>query len=486
MSQQLGRNHALNVVNRISALRQYNFPVIQSTKTMCKNLAAMAMEHDIRPIWPDLDADISDVGEQIEKFHMKCDAASEYYTDQDIFIYGGRDANANFFLSLLRDETGQLIPGATELAQEMVTSWLLTANTYNDQRRASASLQMKNAGATDEEIAAILSDQMQLRQFIQDSRSALICKLTEIENSIEANDPMNLPTAKELELFRKHQHWFEGSDQDDDAYFPNDGAVNYPMLLVELYYAVIDGGASTPLIVYDATEYILKIMHSAMSKESTRRGWNRLATISDFMHEGINVGAIIRNYVTDEDRCIAPQDKLSSPVGRSPLRIMRIAECLFDMPGPYSILNAPDGQVMKLLVALKREEEGIAEESRQTNFIAAGADGFSVALSISWLLAMERTSLLHDCTGRNDLSVPKLLSSITNVTVPGLDDLDPRDWALDHDIKGRSEEDTCIEMTHFRPPDDIPPRIDPKAATPSRKSIGSKNTKGGVKGAARG
>jgi hypothetical protein len=367
----------------------------------------------------------------------------------DIFILGSFDPHNNNFINLMRNRSDQFIAGAAEFVTAMVKNWYEAANQYDNNRKQSAVVQLRNAGASATDIDSVLNDPMLLRQFISEQRRDLMDKLSKIVNKMSYRDPMDLPTQKDLELFAKHESWFMNGAVDDNEYYPNDGAVSYTYLIVELVNLIKNAGVTGVMPVWNTFHYILKIMNANLTNQSSRKGWTLLAQFPDHTYNGFNVSTLIRSYVTDQTRNISPQDKQSSPFGRSPLRIMRIAQCLCDCNGPFSLMNAPVERALPTIMNVYSIEQEIKDLTANASFISEGAEGLFIAFTVTWLLALDRQTIMADVTGRNDLSVPKLLESITNLSMPGHLDLRARKWALDHDITGADDERDPIIIDYF-------------------------------------
>lgn len=386
----------------------------------------------------------------VHGFHENCKAVMDNYNPTDVFILGGEAPDADQFRKLLIGDDKNLIPGSTDLIKTMVELWIQNANQYEANRVASAMTQLRNAGVSEEEIQSLIRDPLALRNFIHESREALLIKLNEIHRKIEEADPLNMATKDEIALFNKHKEWYMKKGQGDDDYYPNDAAVHYSALLMEIAALVTEQKVLPPGQVCDVVEHIFKVMHGAMTSQSVREGWSQLGTMADFEFSGVNCGSVIRQYVTDNTRCIEDGDKQSSPFGRSPLRVMRMACNFYGLNGAFSLLNATDKQFIAAAVKMFRDEQEIKELSRTAQFIKEGPEDFYVSISCCWLKVLERESLHYAIIGRNDLSVPKLVQNIVNMDMDAFDQLLPRDWALDADICGTNKDASEIDISKLR------------------------------------
>jgi hypothetical protein len=189
---------------------------------------------------------------------------------------------------------------------------------------------------------------------------------------------------------------------------------------------------------------IIKIMHNALSVQGARDAWKVLSSCPSFVVADVDIGELVASYVSDDDRNIDEGAQLSSPFGRSPMRIYRIACNFLGMPGPFSLLNAPSDEFFPAAVEMYQNELNIKKLSKTAKFIKAGAESFFISVSCAWLKALNRDWLAYVVTGRNDLSVPKLVGAIVDIKVAGFNDLEPRDWALAHDIVGQNAKATPI------------------------------------------
>lgn len=454
-------NIARQVKDLIQSTYQWTYEPVPSVFVMIKNWACLVSDYEINMEFPPLDADLATNGQFQQDFHNNVDNVMDDFSVEDVFAYGGRDAQTDTFVRILKADGPIMYQGATDFVVAMVQDWLVSANQYQQQRVTSATLQMTNDGATADEISAVVNDPLRLRSYIARQRTELIAHLTAIRDATVAADPLNPVTAKEAELLEKHRAWFLDGAADESNYYPNDGAVHYPILMVEIMYMLKEAGFDTPNLIYDAFEMFIKVCYAHMSKQSARDGWNQLSGLTNVVIHGINIAPVISSYVSDASRVIEPQSKLSSPFGRGPLRIMRIAQCLFSCPGPYAILNAPHNQLIKDLIELKAIEVTIKDMTVLTTNVNDGATDLFISTTVAWLCALDRASLFHVVTGRNDQSVPKLVSQVTNSDLFNLDDLTARPWALMHDIVGTDENVISVEEEYFAAPVDIPGAPEP-------------------------
>jgi hypothetical protein len=439
-----GTNYALKtkqLIQRVSQIPGHEDPL---SITAMQNLTAMAYLYPIIPEFPPLDATLVVNGKSLSKWHTKVQAAAKTFNRADTFVYSAGDADPAAFVAVLRAGTSELVPGAAEFASDMVKAWIETANTYQAQRVSSAVLQMTNANATKADINALIKDPIALREFIASQRRGLIARLTEILYKVNHPDPKNMANPKELELLKQHSHWFPDQAMDDSEYMPNDGAVPYPMLFVEMIYMLRSAGAKNPVHAWKCFLMMAEIFHGNMKSQSARVAWGVLAAMGDYSYLDVNIGAVIRTYCSDEKRNIEPQVKIASPMGRGPLRIARLVQCCLGFDGPFSILNYPVATIIKELMKLRTLEDAIIENGGKAETINTEVTDLRIAFTIGWYFALDRTSIFCVITGRNDLAVPKILESITNLNMSAFEDCKPREWSLRKDITGLSDDAPAI------------------------------------------
>jgi hypothetical protein len=176
-----------------------------------------------------------------------------------------------------------------------------------------------------------------------------------------------------------------------------------------------------------------------------------MTKIPDVTVNRINVGKIIREYTTDAKRVIPRITKLASPFGRGPLRLARIMQCLFEYSGAFSVLNYPTDSCMRTLIAMKAIEDEILELGKKTKFINTEVEDMFVSFITAWLLTLNRTTILCSVLGRNDLSVPRILESITNISTSAFAAMEKRRWALTADITGGTRGGPVIEHVDMLP-----------------------------------
>jgi hypothetical protein len=103
------------------------------------------------------------------------------------------------------------------------------------------------------------------------------------------------------------------------------------------------------------------------------------------------------------------------------------------------------------LLSLRQLEKEINIASNLASHVKEGPMDFSIALSALWLIVLKRPFIAYVLTGRNDLSVPKMLEGITGIPIQGLESLPARKWSLSQDIRGRGSVEEEKEMD---PPND--------------------------------
>jgi len=322
-----------------------------------------------------------------------------------------------------------------EMLASAINKWIKDANTYEKARQQSAILQLKNADVPQSEIDAVVSNPAELRKFIQEQKRVLENQLNQIKHKVLKQHPMDLPTAKEVSLYAKHKSWFEGGDSSEDNPYPNDNAVVYSFLIIEIMVVLKKHAIDKTIELWKSYEAFCHIFSNASKNDSNNKAWLTLSSCPDFPAGNVNVGAAMREYVTDAKRCaksIKSQNapKLQSGLQRGPRRTDRIVAISIQCTSQFTILNLEGLKMVQNLVMLYKREEMARVAIAAAKTVQKGAEGLSDAESIAWLTCLGRVSMLPIATGRTDCSLPKLVGKLVNVDVSAFADLPPRTWSI--------------------------------------------------------
>jgi len=322
-----------------------------------------------------------------------------------------------------------------EMLASAINKWIKNADTYETARKQSALLQLKNADVPDDEINALINNPAELRKFIQESKKQLETTLAKANAKVNAKNPMDMPTLKEKLLVEKHKSWFNVADAGEDNPYPNDNAVVYSFLIIEIFQLLVANKVDATFDLWKAYESFCHVFSSAAKNDSNTKAWTNLGTCEDFKSNGINVGKAMREYVTDKKRCaksakstLSPQ--LQSGLQRGPRRLDRIVSISIVTESPFTILNLDNDQFIKQLILLYKREALAKIAVAAAKTIKKGAEGLSDAESMAWVSCLGRQSLLPIILGRNDCSLPKLVGSLVNVDVSAYADLKARSWSV--------------------------------------------------------
>lgn len=448
-------NVALKVKQLIETQSNYPSRKHQPSLVVMKNLTVLSFSADIKPEFPPLNADLHENGDALNKWHNKVRKAASPYPESDVFVPCAGNPDQSGFIKIMRGGGDEFVEGAIQFSSDMIQAWLDSNIEFEEKRKLSCQIQMSNAGVDEETIAKLIADPAALRAFIAQQRRELIAHLARIMQKRDAKNVLDMPTQKELELLEKHSDWFPDQAREEDNYYPNDGAVEYAMLFVEIIYMLKTSGYDTPKRAWDAMKVFSAIIHNAMHSQSSRMAWQQLSQISDFVFDRVNICAVVRDYVTDNERNIKDQVKLASPFGRGPLRLARIFQTCMGKPGPFAVMTCPLESQMKDLITMRALEDEIIELAQTTKFIDSTVKDLRISFAVGWLLTVDRVSVFCSANGRNDLSVPKILGGITNIDTSAYEDLQPRPWSLIEDITGGKVRGRSILDPHDLDDDDV-------------------------------
>jgi len=274
---------------------------------------------------------------------------------------------------------------------------------------------------------------------------------------IDNNSAFSLPTEKELKLVEKHSLWLNNSSGLEDEYLPNDNAVPYTLMLVEIVECVYKTSVSGIDNLVPAVDKFFQIAGAALQSQSNTSAYKTLATTPDSPEGSYNPGLAIRNYVSDGSRnarnVLANGDlKLLQCTQRSVRRLYRLCAVTTTGRGPFSLLNLPTKVMVGELIALKTKEVAIAAAIKKADKIGVGVEGLSDAESMTWLMVNGRGELWEYATGRNDLSVPALVGGIVGLQTSAFGGLKPRSWAHVSPFVVRRKSDPGAPKGHSGPP----------------------------------
>jgi hypothetical protein len=423
-------NKGLKAKASILQVRNFNFSPRKDVVAQIQSLGTAVERGFQLDTFPDANDSISNCGLWVKKQYKKlCEAKIDDLKLDDVLNPiepQSEDELTTFFAHDAK---------MTQLLASAINKWLKDANTYEEARQASAALQLRNADVPEELIADLIQKPEELRKFIQQQRSVLVAQLQKIKTKIEANDAMDMPTQKELLLYNKHKSWFESDATGENNPYPNDNAVVYSFLILEIFMVIWSNKSEKVGPIWQAYEGFCKIFIGANKKDSNTKAWDALKACPDYNLVGFNVGKAMREYVSDEKRCAkstkatnAP--KLQSGLQRGPRRLDRIVSISVDCHSQFTILNLDGVRLVQNLVELYSREQKATAAVAQAKTVKKGAEGLSDAESIAWLCCLGRVRMLPIATGRNDCSLPKLVGALVNIDTTAFAGLKPRPWSV--------------------------------------------------------
>jgi hypothetical protein len=326
-------------------------------------------------------------------------------------------------------------PGFSPLVIDMVKDWDTRGGAYADNRVASATLQMANDGYNATEIAAVTSDPVKLRKYIQEKRHEYMSQIEEATNRIEAADPLDPATLDDRKLVANTAHWVNKTDIDEDNANPNDAAVDYLLHLKEVVEICFKLGTCSHADLVSRVEGFLQVVVSNGLRQSASATWVALQSAVPFEVNGIDISPALRLYTQDIRRGGMNSDGKANEITtpshlRMILRVSRLAASLVVMPNVFGIMNSEPPLAAAQLVALRTKEQHLTALIKETRNFKKTTVEVSLAWAMTWLFIAGRSSLYVSVTGRNDLSVPKIVAAATGMEESGLQDLEPRWWSL--------------------------------------------------------
>jgi len=451
-------NTGLKAKRAIQQVKNFHFPPRANVISQLKHLCQLVDNGFKLDKFPDADASFAESGQWVKQQYL------------NLFNVDQKSGKIEDVLNPIepQDQTqlADFLAHDAKMAQiyaSAIQKWLKDASTYEEARRRSAALQLKNADVPDGEAAAIINNPEELRRFIQDSRGTLVNQLNIIKQKLLTPNPMNLPTPKELELYNKHKKWFENASQDDNNPYPNDNAVVYSFLIMEIFQLLKENASknaqsitimevksddsssssassAVPVVapvlnLWLAYEGFCTVFMNANKNDSNNKAWITLASCPDFDVAGVNVGKAMREYVSDQVRTkksgkSTQAPKLQSGLQRGPRRTERICAISIHCYSQFTILNVDGKRLVENLIILYNREEIASAAVKAAKTIKPGAVGLSDAESIAWLTGLGRVEMLGIATGRNDCSLPKLVGKLVNIDVAAFATLEARRWAV--------------------------------------------------------
>jgi len=326
------------------------------------------------------------------------------------------------------------------IIQAMVQAWKDDAGQYHQDRIASARKQMSNDGVPPDEQSEILDNPERLRSYIRERRQEYLETLEEAWDSVNHPDPLKPATAKQRQLLAHTQSWFPGGQDSGDEYLPNDSAVEYLFLVMEILLMLHELGSCHSEGLKRRFAYFCQIAGSHLTGESTGKGYVSMSMCGTALIDGVDISPVVRSYPSDLDRnkdvALDGAHKKHKPSQqRAALRLLRIVAIGCDCPCAFQILNMAGSLQFESLVELSALEAIIAAAIQAAKDIKDGDEGLLLSHSMLWLLIAGRSNIFTSIFGRNDLSVPRVAAAATGMTMDGLGELPARPWALTSTIE---------------------------------------------------
>lgn len=323
---------------------------------------------------------------------------------------------------------------ATILASA-IRKWLSDASAYEANRIQSATKQMRNNGESEDAIRRLVGDKEALRRYIHAQRSTLLLNLSQAKELEEKDDVFNLPDTKQSELLVTHSNWFNKAEAVEDNPYPNDNAVPYTILILEIMILISKHGGSKKGNLWVAYTKFLTIFLNQAQKESNTKAWTKMKTIRDFVVEGYNIGAAMVEYTTNVSRNqesdkASQSKKLNSALQVTVRRLLRIGALSQECTNQFTILNLEGDELIDAIVELNAREERAEVAIRAANNIQPGADGLRDSEWFLWTIILNRKNLLPILMGCNHLTTPGLAGSLVGVDTSMFPALQPRPWAI--------------------------------------------------------
>jgi len=321
-------------------------------------------------------------------------------------------------------------PELGAIVTSALRKFLNDAGQYSDNRKRSVRLQMKNEDATDEMIRDVLADEAKVRTYVRDKRKEMLIKIEDIKRRIDLKSAVEMVTAKEMAMWEKHKVWFDADENSETSYLPNDAAVTYSLMIFEIMQMLVAESQGINQSVDDAYHEFCLICINAINAQSSSVAWKSLASTPTHMVGVIDVGSVVRDYVTDDYRVDMLHTKLVSPFARRVLLLERICAISIKCRTPFSILNLSPEETVPEMIRLDKLEKKAQAAVKQCRWVSKGIDDYSAAEYMAWMMITGRNTILEPVFGRNDLSVPMFASSLVGLGAAPFDHVEPRPWAV--------------------------------------------------------
>ena len=351
------------------------------------------------------------------------------------------------------DKTGEVVlqelvkhPNGVDASKDMIDKFKENAKKYEDNRQRSARTQLQNDGVPDDLIDKLVSNSDALREFIRNRRDLLKHRLKSIFQHSSNTNSSGLVTSKDKTLYEKHSkagnqfQWFDPNDDFEDNYYPNDGAVPYLLMLLDLVSSIKDFQWPSSSKAATDVGLVVKAAHSLLLSDSINRVVRKIQTSTSLRIAGVEMAKFLKAYFLDPDRSMPPslsgdQKKLAHPLYRTPLRFLRMASGFFGLSGGFSVANLPAKALVAAAMDLYKHEKEVARLVKKSDKCSEGAQDFFVSLSVLWSAVLGQSSYLQCLHGRNDLSAPVMLQAALGGTLKGFGNLRARDWAIVSGLK---------------------------------------------------
>jgi hypothetical protein len=420
---------SIQIIGLIRTLNNVSIAPTEENQRILKVLAEVVEKGFRLDPWPDKDASFQQTG--------------EFYTrslDMLIDAVGSQLDNSAAATTCTAQTVGELSAfmnastGLQTMINNVGTKFMENATKYEESRKSSARKQMGNDGNTPAEIDEVVSDSTKLRRFIQERRAELTAKLIELEVRHQNGRLEEKLTKGEEALLMHHRSWLHSTDFNPDEYLPNDNAVPYLLFVVDMLTVIQNTGDAHATGLHDAYLETMRVFMIMVGRDSYSRTWDSLSELKSQTHGSYDVGEALKAWGSDVKRT-AQSDKsvgdikLQSSTQRTVMRTVRFACVTIHTQNVHTVMNLPAIEAAPQLVRLFGIESQITSLLSTTGALGRGNEGFSAVESMIWLYIIGRGTLFEPVWGRNDLSVPKLIASVSGGDVQGLGDLTARPWS---------------------------------------------------------
>jgi len=394
-----GNNPVVKAQEKIRLAQELSYPCTAESVNMAESICEIIADGYRCTMPPALEMSLEEQGTWSIK-ELKVMAALIPANKGVVFKTGSKEGSKTC-LAIMQSPLGQ------NFLREMLQEHLEKTTEYDTSRRASVIKQIEHLNLSEENKNAILSDKALCREFVRQKNQELQAKLSDIKARLANPQTMAMVNRKERQLLAKHAaEWFNEGASVDSSPLPNDAAIAYPVHLAHFLTVLIRHVKFTKKTLYSVACNAVQAILMWLNTDS----WsNKRADLEEMMPikvMDVDVGSILRDYLTDKDRTVpvnTSQDakKQQPPLNITPLRAKRIWTGFLHGRGSWTISNLRGKHFVKAALDLYATETEIDRLLKMNSTTAETVSQGMISKAAVWRAMAGGENFLWVLTGLN-------------------------------------------------------------------------------------